>query len=265
MEWNNRRGCNGAEKERSVVADPESGALADDSKRSRMRLFHIIVIYFNYIMWETNDKQNYNKHVLHNLGQINNDEFSKDIEKYAADLKFKTFLEIGTWNGLGSTRAFSKGFKNRNDDYVFYSLECNKEKCADAAKLYTDNDKIHILNEVIWNEEPDNFYQIFPQCLSNEMYKHWNEVDIINMKKCSLFLNNTNLPNIFDVILLDGGEFTTYYEFQLLKNRCKILMLDDVNVDKCKLIVQELSSDPSWKIIKQINIRNGYLIAEKIL
>ena len=97
------------------------------------------------------------------------------------------------------------------------------------------------------------------------MYKHWNEVDIINMKKCSLFLNNTNLPNIFDVILLDGGEFTTYYEFQLLKNRCKILMLDDVNVDKCKLIVQELSSDPSWKIIKQINIRNGYLIAEKIL
>ena len=25
------RGCNGAEKERRVVADPESGALADDS------------------------------------------------------------------------------------------------------------------------------------------------------------------------------------------------------------------------------------------
>jgi hypothetical protein len=97
------------------------------------------------------------------------------------------------------------------------------------------------------------------------MYKHWNEVDIINMKQCDLFLNRPNLPEIFDVILLDGGEFTTYYEFQILKNRCKILMLDDINVDKCKLIVEEIKSDKSWKIIKNDNTRNGYLIAEKLL
>lgn len=215
-------------------------------------------------MWDNNDKNNYNIHLQHNLGQICNDDFSKDIEKYASDLKYKTFLEIGTWNGLGSTKAFSNGFKNRNDDYIFYSLECNKDKCNDAAKLYSDNNKIKILNEVIWNKEPIDFYEVFPQCKSNELYKHWNEVDIINMKKCNLFLDRINLPDIFDVILLDGGEFTTYYEFQILKNRCKIIMLDDINVDKCKLIVDEIYSDPNWKIIKQMNVRNGYLIAEKI-
>jgi hypothetical protein len=198
------------------------------------------------------------------MGQICNDEFSIEITKYASDLKHNTFLEIGTWNGLGSTRAFSNGFINRNDDYVFYSLECNKDKCEDASKLYSYNKKIHILNEVIWNEEPSNFYEIFPQCLTNDMYKHWNEVDIINMKRCNLFLNRPNLPAIFDVILLDGGEFTTYYEFQILKNRCKILMLDDINVDKCKLIVNEIESDSSWRIIKKENVRNGFLIAEKI-
>jgi hypothetical protein len=135
----------------------------------------------------------------------------------------------------------------------------------DAIKLYSDNNKIHILNEVIWNEEPSDFYKIFPQCLSDATYRHWNEVDIINMKKCNLFLNRPNLPSIFDVILLDGGEFTTYYEFQLLKNRCKVIMLDDINVDKCKLIVQEIESDKSWKIVKKENIRNGFLIAEKII
>lgn len=215
-------------------------------------------------MWENNDRNNYLYHSQQMVGQISNDNFSRDIEEYASNLKYKTFLEIGTWNGLGSTKAFSNGFNNRTDDYVLYSLECNRDKCIDAAKLYTNNHKIHILNEVIWNEEPSNFYTIFPQCLTNQTYKHWNEVDIVNMKKCNLFLNRPNLPNVFDVILLDGGEFTTYYEFQLLKHRCKILMLDDVNVDKCKLIVSELYSDPSWKIIKQENIRNGYLIAEKI-
>ena len=162
-------------------------------------------------MWEKNDKQNYYNHLHNGIGQICNDSFSNEITNYASNINYKTFLEIGTWNGLGSTRAFSNGFINRKDDYIFYSLECNKEKCIDAIKLYSDNNKIHILNEVIWNEEPIDFYKIFPQCLTNNMYKHWNEVDIINMKQCDLFLNRPNLPEIFDVILLDGGEFTTYY------------------------------------------------------
>ena len=215
-------------------------------------------------MWDNVDMQNYYIHKANNLGQICNDSFSNEIKNYASNLNYKTFLEIGTWNGLGSTKSFSDGFLNRSDDYIFYSLECNKDKCVDAAKLYNDNDKMHILNEVIWNEEPSDFYDIFPQCLNNNMYKHWNEVDIINMKKCDLFLNRPNLPFIFDVVLLDGGEFTTYYEFQILKNRCKVIMLDDINVDKCKLIVKEIESDSSWKIVKKENTRNGFLIAEKI-
>jgi hypothetical protein len=216
-------------------------------------------------MWDSNDKEGYNYAKQNNLGQISNDEFSKDIETYASNLDFKYFLEIGTWNGLGSTMCFVNGLKNRKDDYIFYSLECNKDKCADAVKLYEGREQIHILNEVIWNEEPSDFYKIFPQCLTDSTYKYWNEIDIINMKRCNLFLNRQNLPEKFDVILLDGGEFTTYYEFQLLKDRCKILMLDDINTDKCKLIVQEICSDPTWKVIKRMNVRNGYLIAEKIL
>jgi hypothetical protein len=41
-------------------------------------------------------------------------------------------------------------------------------------------------------------------------------------------------------------------------------MLDDINVDKCKLIVEEIRNDPSWEIIKSTNVRNGFLIAKKI-
>ena len=224
----------------------------------------------DYIMWEQNDKQNYTNHVNYHLGQICNDEFSNDIRQYASDTKNKTFLEIGTWNGLGSTRAFSEGFSKRstvegdNSDYIFYSLECNADKCADAAKLYANNPNIHILNEVIWNQEPADFYDVFPQCKSNSTFKHWHEVDILNMQKCAVFLDRPEIPPMFDVLLLDGGEFTTYYEFQLLKNRCKILMLDDTNVDKCTKIVQEIEKDPSWRILKRVNVRNGYLIAERI-
>jgi hypothetical protein len=240
-------------------------------------------------MWDQNDKNNYANHVHHHLGQICNDEFSNDIRHYASDPANKTFLEIGTWNGLGSTKAFSEGFSCRErptdegfnqrerptdegfnrrpfgEDYIFYSLECNADKCADAAKLYTDNPRIHILNEVIWNQEPADFYDVFPQCKSNPTFQHWHEVDMLNMQKCAVFLDRPEIPQLFDVLLLDGGEFTTYYEFQLLKNRCKILMLDDTNVDKCTKIVQEIEKDPSWRILKRVNVRNGYLIAEMVI
>ena len=147
-------------------------------------------------------------------GQIYLDECAVQIKKYSSDLNYKTFLEIGTWDGLvaipmlvpssgigsfsgetteefrrmkGSTKCFSDGFASRTDDYIFYSLECNKDKCLDAIKLYESNDKIRILDEVIWNDEPSNFYTVFPQCLSNSIFKHWNEVDIANMKNASYF------------------------------------------------------------------------------
>lgn len=213
-------------------------------------------------MWEVKDKNNYEDLTNKNHGQICNDSFASEIEKYASNPNYKTFLEVGTWNGLGSTKAFSDGLSKR-DNYVFYSLECNSDKCVQASNLYKDNPNIKILNEVIWNKEPDNFFEIFPQCKTNPMYEHWHKVDMINMNKCNLFLDRTDIPSMFDVILLDGGEFTTYHEFQILKNKCKILMLDDIECDKCKYIVQELLSDPSWKIVKQDNIRNGYVIAER--
>jgi len=224
-------------------------------------------------MWDIYDAVKYYVQQKKALGQICNDDFYEDIKAVASNRKYKTFLEVGTWNGLGSTKAFVEGFKHRKsqggdgvdgvDDYVFYSLECNKDKWSDAVKLYDDS-RVHILNEVIWNEEPDNFYEIFPQCLTDETFKHWNEVDLVNMKKCEIFLKRDNLPEVFDVVLLDGGEFTTYYEFQLLKHRCNVLMLDDVNVDKCKLIVEEIRANPQqWTILKQHDLRNGYLIAER--
>jgi 3-hydroxyanthranilate 3,4-dioxygenase len=60
---------------------------------------------------------------------------------------------------LGSTKYFIYELSKRNDDYIFYSLECNSDKAREAQELYnyTDSNKIKILNEVIWNKEPVDF------------------------------------------------------------------------------------------------------------
>ena len=217
-------------------------------------------------MWEQNDKEGFENSILTFSGQINGGRFSEIIKEFAKNEKNKTFLEIGTWNGLGSTKQFVDVLKNRNDKYVFYSLECNSDKCKYAQNLYNHLNKVHILNEVLFNNQPDNFYDIFPQCANNSMFKEWHKVDMENMKKCNLFLERYNLPKVFDVILLDGGEFTTYFEFQLIKDRCKYLLLDDINVAKCTKIVEKIKAQPTkWEIIEEnTSERNGFLVCKNL-
>ncbi len=179
--------------------------------------------------------------------------------KSCLDERNTTFLEIGTWNGLGSTKVFVDALKQRSAPFTFWSLECNKEKSELARKLYQDVPNVNILNETICDgSQPDDFYDIFPECRDNKMFKYWNDVDTANMAGCPLFLERHELPKVFDVVLLDGGEFTTYYEFQKLKDRCRYLLLDDTNTSKCKKIVQEISD---WNILSRDDTRNGNLVA----
>jgi hypothetical protein len=215
-------------------------------------------------VWDKKDKNNYENSIKNNIGQISDDSFSEWIIKLTKDTNNKNILEIGTWNGLGSTKQFVNTLRKRKDNYIFYSLECNKDKCKNAQELYKNDENIFILNEVLWNKEPNDFYSIFPEIKTSDLYKKWNEVDLINMKKCKLFLERENLPEIFDIVLLDGGEFTTYFEYKILKNRCKYLLLDDTNVNKCKLIVKEIKNNKNeWEILEENKkTRNGFMICK---
>ena len=165
---------------------------------------------------------------------------------------------------MGSTKCFIEGLKNRKINYKFYSLECNKEKSNFAQKIYKDYENVYILNEVLLNKMPENTYDIFPELLNNSEYSFWNAIDLKNMENKNLFFERKDIPEFFDVILLDSGEFTTWNEYNIIKNKCKILMLDDTNVSKCKKIVEDIKQSSNWKIIFESNERNGFLICEKI-
>jgi len=211
-------------------------------------------------MWDSVDKQEFTTLSNRGHGQVlSHDGLGVWIKKLCLDERNTTFLEIGTWNGLGSTKVFVDALKQRSAPFTFWSLECNKEKSELARKLYQDVPNVNILNETICDgSQPDDFYDIFPECRDNKMFKYWNDVDTANMAGCPLFLERHELPKVFDVVLLDGGEFTTYYEFQKLKDRCRYLLLDDTNTSKCKKIVQEISD---WNILSRDDTRNGNLVA----
>jgi hypothetical protein len=216
--------------------------------------------------WDTEDLNNFQNANKNNIGQISMDSvIGNFLYNMSKDDNIKSILEIGTWNGLGSTKCIVNGIQERKTSAIFYSLECNVEKSDSARKYYQNIDNIYILNEVLLNDMPTDIYDVFPVLKTNETYKYWNNVDFENMKDKPLFLNRTDLPEIFDLILLDGGEFTTWYEYLQIKDKCKYLALDDTNVDKCKKIVEDIKSQPNkWKILIESNERNGTVVAVRV-
>jgi len=67
------------------------------------------------------------------------------------------------------------------------------------------------------------------------------------------------------MIVLDGGEFSTLYDWIILqKLNPKIVALDDVNVIKTHSIYEELIKN-GWVIVAEnLQERNGWSILERI-
>jgi len=66
------------------------------------------------------------------------------------------------------------------------------------------------------------------------------------------------------MVLIDGSEFTGHAELNLVMG-AKIIALDDINAFKNYQSYQILISDPNYKIIaRDVSLRNGFAIFEKI-
>lgn len=177
------------------------------------------------------------------------------LMKIAKDTDYTKYLEIGTWSGMGSTRCFHLGFLERSAPFVFKSLECNKEKCEMAALHYQDYPSIQILNSTVVRASDipstDDLKLMF-----NELVEDWHKIDMENLATCS-FLEERD----FEVVFLDGGEYTTYFEYkELIKSpSLRMIICDDTNINKCKKVREELFASSEWKNIEDHpEDRNGW-------
>lgn len=201
-------------------------------------------------------------------GQINLDsKLGKIIYNIVKDVKIKNIVEIGTWNGYGSTQCIRKSIiDNNKKDYLVYSLEIN-ENMYNIAKLNHDLPKFHLLLGKIITETDLNWFDWDEYFNSNDGYydgvlskRKWLEEDIQNMNKVENVLEL--IPKDIDLLILDGGEFSTYPEYIKIGNRSKVIILDDTNVFKCDRIRKELIESNHYEILyDDLNDRNGFLVA----
>lgn len=168
--------------------------------------------------------------------------------------KPKNIVEIGTWKGLGSTKCIidsidkSSNFISIESNYDFYQVAKNN--------LSEHIDKANLLYGTIVTDKEVNKF-VSDKILTEEQ-KKWLLEDLENLSKCENIIEK--IPLEIDFLLLDGGEFSTYSEWQILKSRTKMVALDDIIELKTKQIYEELINDDNYELVIETPDGNGFCV-----
>lgn len=168
--------------------------------------------------------------------------------------KPKNIVEIGTWKGLGSTKCIidsidkSSNFISIESNYNFHNLAKNN--------LTNYLDKVNLLYGTIVTDKDVNEF-VSDKNLTEEQ-KKWLSEDLENLSKCENIIES--IPLEIDFLLLDGGEFSTYSEWQILKSRTKMVALDDIIELKTKQIYEELINDDNYELVIETPDGNGFCV-----
>lgn len=197
-------------------------------------------------------------------GQISHEsDIGRFISSVSNEVNNKVFLEIGTWNGLESTRVFLENLARRSDVTFLYSLESNL-KFFRQAKKNNKNFKFNrshffpIYGNIV---DIDNLYT--DNLVGDE--SKWLEQDISDYSSAPNVYNL--IPNYLDVILLDGGEFSIFFEFKKLASHLRIggyLILDDTKTRKNKNTLEFLRQTSKYLIKEISSERNGTALIVKV-
>lgn len=197
------------------------------------------------------------------IGQINlNDEAGSYIFNICKREDVSTIVEIGTWNGRGSTLCIYEAIKNTEKKLI--SLETWKEMYEVAFDFYKDKKEVSIINGFISNQLLDfnSLDESFFTDYDKNLKLSWYNEDLKNINNCENVLNQ--IPNEIDFLILDGGEYSSWNEYLILKDRSKIIFLDDTRPPTIKNFMAREDLFKTHKvIIDDLNTRNGYCIFEK--
>lgn len=198
---------------------------------------------------------------VENTGQIQlTQELGQWISRYAADERFSRFLEIGTWNGRGSTCCFYDGFVKRSTTYSLQSYEISAARVQEARSLWKDVPGIRILHGRVLQDHECPVFAAVNSMFPN-MSTAWHAEDITN------FWSSSYIPmNAPEVVLLDGAEYLTHFEFESMKSidSIRVFLLDDVYTDKCPRVFAYLEAHPEWTCVAKGKDRNGWAVFERI-
>jgi hypothetical protein len=176
----------------------------------------------------------------------------------------KSIVEIGTWNGQGSTMCVIKSLIDLQIKKDFYSIELYPDMYQIAKNfLNTYSEYVTLLEgRIIEYDDIFWFDHSIIDKVNDDHARFYFDKDLFYLKNSKNVIEE--LPEKIDLLILDGGEYTTYPEWTKLKDRTSIVILDDSNILKAKRIRQEIIDSNSFiTLYDNLNDRNGFSAFEK--
>lgn len=211
--------------------------------------------------------------------EIKNDDFYRVIQNLAKEEDIQTVLEIGSSSGQGSTEAFVTGLRENPNQPTLFCLEISKPRFAELQNTYKDDPFVKCYNlssvsleQFADEEEVIKFYKSNQTNLNYyplEQVINWLHQDIEYIKQSGLSgrgiaqIKEQNNIDFFDVVLIDGSEFTGSSELDEVCG-AKYIILDDINTFKNYHNLQRMYQDSDYTVITENNsVRNGFAIFKK--
>ena len=210
--------------------------------------------------------------------EIINDELSEKMYNIVTQNQIKTILEIGSCTGEGSTLSFINGIidSNQQRNCTLFCMELNFDKYNQLWNNHKEHTFINFCNhssiEILEYppfEDIKNFYDNvktnlnqYPLKLIESWYNY--ELDYLIKNKPITggidIIKERHSIDWFDIVLIDGSEFTGLVEFRKIKNS-KFIILDDINSFKNYDNYQTLLNHKNYvRLDKNWELRNGYAI-----
>lgn len=212
--------------------------------------------------------------------EIRDDEFWTLLEELAARPDVRTILEIGASSGDGSTEALIRGaLRNPAGPAEIHTLELSRARFARLAARWERFDfvKPHNLSSVELDRFPRwdeiaRFHRTVRSRLSRiplSEVRRWYHQDIAYVLAHGpdhngvLDLMRREAIDSFDLVLIDGSEFTGAAELQDVYG-ARLIALDDAQSFKNFRNVELLLRDPGYRLFWTSDLRNGFAVFERI-
>ena len=172
----------------------------------------------------------------------------------------KLWLEVGAWNGKGTTTCILEGLleREKKEGIFFLSYEASTlfyKIANENLEKYKELDShFKLVNAKLPSTLPFPEAEFIPE--KNDHYKyHYDEEKF-------LYENISAYTPLFEpeVVVLDGGEYVGYQDWEAIpKRNLKHIFLDDCNIYKNKCVHELLKHLSDWEcVIYKPDDRNGW-------
>ena len=171
--------------------------------------------------------------------EIKADELSDLITRLSAHERIKYVLEIGSGAGEGSTAAVVKGLSQNPLSPILFCIEVSCPRFASLRAKYQHLGFVKCYNM---------------STVDAGRFPSESGVETGAIERIKREHNVTD----FDLVLIDGSEFTGDVEFDKIYG-AKIILLDDITTFKNFSVHKRLLQDPHYELIAENQtLRNGY-------